>query len=105
MSIPESLTFTDYEVPTAAIFKQRQESSPMNRAWTRVQFAVPDSWEASRRVVDWLNENCPNRYCFYCYQNPRGSGPDYIMVVRFEDKNDALIFKLRGGHQAWESAQ
>lgn len=75
----------------------------MNLNWTRVQFNIPDSWESIKKVQDWLRENNPGQWASYCYQHPKSRKTnDHTMVVRFQDKNDALMFKLRGGHQAWQ---
>jgi hypothetical protein len=104
MSKPESLHFTDLTVKTESVLNQRSEPKPMNRKWTRVHFPIPDSWEAAKEVTAWLNANCSDQFSTYTYQNPKGKSPDYLMVVRFKDKNDALFFKLRGGHQAWEKS-
>lgn len=102
MEKPINLTFTDFEVPVEQIFR-RAHQGPMNTTWTRTQFSVPDGFEAPRKVEEWIIRNTPGRWASYSYQNPKDKRHDYIMVVRFEDKNDALLFKLRGGHQAWES--
>lgn len=101
METPDSLTFTDFEIPLDQLFQH--ERGPMNLAWTRVQFTVPDGWQAPQAVQQWLRENTPGKWQAYSYSNPKGKAQDYIMVVRFKDKNDALMFKLRGGHQSWEA--
>lgn len=103
MEKPTNLIFTDFEVPVNRLFRRSQQG-PMNLTWTRTQFTIPDSYEAPKKVEEWLSENTPGRWATYSYQNPKSKNSDYVMVVRFEDKNDALMFKLRGGHQAWESA-
>lgn len=101
MEKPVNISFTDFEIPVEVLFRKTSQG-PMNLSWTRTQFAVPDGYEAPKAVETWLVENCPGRWATYSYQSPKGKGGDYIMVVRFEDKNDALMFKLRGGHQAYE---
>jgi len=101
METPTNLQFTDFDVSIETLFR-RALTGPMNRAWTRVEFSVPDAWEANKAVEKWLTENTPGRWATTHYSNPRSKENSYTMVVRFEDKNDALMFKLRGGHQAWE---
>lgn len=103
MEKPTTLSFTDLEVPVDSLFR-RAEQGPMNLTWTRTQFAIPDTYNAPRAIEAWLGENCPGRWAAYSYQDPKGKGEDHVMVVRFEDKNDALMFKLRGGHQAFENS-
>ena len=74
----------------------------MNLSWTRVQFPIPDGWEGSKKIQEWLEENCPGRWSTYSYQNPKSKSGENIMVIRFENKNDALMFKLKDGHKAWQ---
>lgn len=102
MDKPTSITFTDFEVPLDTILRHSQQG-PMDLRWTRTQFTIPDGYDAPRAVEAWLVENCPGRWQTYHYHSPKGRDDGYSMVVRFEDKNDALMFKLRGGHQAWDA--
>lgn len=100
MEKPSNLAFTDFDVSVDSLFRRAQQG-PMNLTWTRTQFSIPDNYDAPRAVETWLTENCPGQWATYNYSNPKGRG-DSIMVVRFADKNDALMFKLRGGHQAYD---
>ena len=101
MEKPTSLSFTDFEVPVSDLLS-RNDMGPMNLGWTRVQFTMPDDYDAPKHVETWLRENCPGEWQAYRHPNLRGKTNDYVMVVRFENKNDALMFKLRDGHKAWE---
>lgn len=101
MDKPTSLAFTDFEVPLSSLFR-RNKQGPMNLTWTRVQFMIPDGYEAPKSVEEWLTENTPGEWQTFHYNSPKGKTNEFVMVVRFKDKNDALMFKLRGGHQAWE---
>lgn len=102
MEQPANISFTDLEVTTSSLL-QAGHSGPMKLDWTRVQFILPDSWDAGKKVQDWLRDNCPGIWQAYSYQHPKHKKTgEHLMVVRFEDKNDALMFKLRGGHQAWQ---
>ncbi|MNK39728.1 hypothetical protein D3C87_583480 [compost metagenome] len=69
--------------------------------WKRVHFSVPTARDAIQHVFDWLKANCQGQYTAYKYHDS-SSYTEYKMVVRFEDKNDAIIFKLQDGHKAWE---
>jgi len=102
MQKPTSLKFTDFEIPADRI-NARFHAGPMNLTWIRTQFSIPDGYDAPRKVEQWLEQNAANRWATYSYQSPKGKAHDFVMVVRFEDRNDALMFKLRGGHQAWEN--
>jgi hypothetical protein len=101
MDHPKELNFTDLDVPVASLLRRGQQG-PMHRSWTRVQFEVPDAHEASKAVEAWLTGNCSSGWETYQYQSPRGKNSEHIMVVKFENRDEALMFKLRGGHQAWE---
>jgi len=104
MQKPERLSFTDFEVPASCIFRGH-ENGPMNLTWTRVQFTLPDSWEAIKQVQVWLRENCPGQWSASSFADMATRYAEHRhMVVRFEDKNDAMMFKLRGGHQAWQNS-
>lgn len=103
MDKPTHISFTDLDIPLATLFRGSQQG-PMNLSWVRTQFAIPNTHEASRKVELWLLENCPGRWASCLYQNPKSRDEEHIMIVRFQDKNDALMFKLRDGHKAWEIA-
>lgn len=102
MNTPDSISFTDLEVQTSSLFR-RSLSGPTNLQWTRVRFTIPNGYDAPQAVSDWLADNTPGRFDVWFYQDPKSRDGEYRMVVNFEDKNDALMFKLRGGHQAWEN--
>lgn len=102
MISPDTIKFTDYEVDVRSLF-QRSLSGPANLKWTRVLFPIPDGFQAPQTVMNWLGDNTPGQFDTWHYQNPRSKNGEYAMVVCFEDKNDALMFKLRGGHQAWQA--
>lgn len=70
--------------------------------WKRVHFTVPTARDAIQHVYDWLKANCKGQYSAYKFHDSH-SYTEYKMVVRFEDKNDAIIFKLQDGHKAWEN--
>lgn len=101
METPQSLVFTDFEIPLDQLFQHAK--GPMNLSWTRVQFLIPDGWNAPQVIQKWMTDNTPGDWQAYHYSNPKGKDNDFVMVVRFRDKNDALMFKLRGGHQAHEA--
>lgn len=103
MTPPETIKFGDTEYRIADIHKGRDRKGVAPVNWTRVSFKVPDAFTAPANVDQWLTENCPGLWMSYHYADPRSKTHERLMVVRFEEKNDALFFKLRGGHQAWQS--
>ena len=102
MDMPENISFTDFSIPTNQLFR-KTSIGPMNPKWVRTQFSIPDGYAAPNAVISWLNDNCPGQWATCNYMNPKTHNGEYVMVVRFEDKNDALMFKLRGGHQSYEN--
>lgn len=102
MEKPTSVKFTDFEIPVGSLFRA-SKYGPMSTSWVRTQFSIPDVFEAPKSIESWLRENCPGEWASYHYTSPKGKGGECVMVVRFADKNDALMFKLRGGHQAFEN--
>lgn len=102
MEKPTTLSFTDFEIPTDRLF-QFLSSGPVDLKWVRVQFKISDNYEAPKQIEEWLKLNCPGRWSSYSYSDPKSKTYENIMVVRFEDRNDAIMFKLRGGHQAWQA--
>lgn len=104
MSKPPVLKFTDYDVPTSAISWQGPQSLAPT-TWTRVKFNVPGDFttrEATRQVCEWLAHNCVGSWREHHFVDPRGKNGEYTVIVKFENRDDALMFKLRGGHQAWQ---
>jgi len=73
----------------------------IDTSWARLTFIVPTAGNAIQDVHDWLAKNCNGAYSMFKFHDQR-SYSDYQVVVRFEDKNDAILFKLQDGHRAWE---
>lgn len=100
---PLDVVFDGLEVPVQDIISGQGKRRPIPANWQRVQFPIPDGYTSAKAVEEWLTNNCPNDWTSYHYNNPKNKNSnERIMIVRFQDKNDALLFKLRGGHQAWE---
>ena len=101
MEKPTSLTFDGLDVSLNIL--DERSSGPMDLAWIRTQFNIPDQYDAPKAVHDWLTFNCHGEWSSYYYTAPKFKSGEGIMVVRFKDRNDALMFKLRDGHKAWET--
>lgn len=101
MNRPEVLKFTDYEVNIKAVLGSAPQSlAPAN--WTRVKFNLPGTQEAPKAVCSWMVTNCTGDWRQHNFPDPRSKSGERTMVVKFESRDDALLFKLRGGHQAWQ---
>lgn len=103
MEKPTNIEFTGLDVPMRDVFR-KTDKGPMHVKWTRVQFTVDDPYANAIAVEEWLRANCPGEWESYTYTRPKGKNSDAVMVIRFENLNDAMMFKLRGGHQVWENS-
>lgn len=106
MSKPSVITFTDYVVPISALtWNGPQSLAPPT--WTRVKFNVPGEHaqrDCSKLVCEWLVSNCNGQWRANSFPDPRSKSHERTMIIKFESRDDALMFKLRGGHQAWEES-
>jgi hypothetical protein len=101
MNKPDVLKFTDYDVNVKALTYQLPQSlAPSD--WTRVKFTVPGTHEAPKQVCEWLVSNCVGDWRQHNFPDPKSKNNERTMVVKFQSRDDALMFKLRGGHQAWQ---
>lgn len=100
MEQPKTIKFSGLEINTKEL-DQRPNRGPMDRTWVRVQFTIPECYEAPDKVREWLVQNVLHHWSLYVYSDP--TDMSYKMVIRFSDRNDALMFKLKGGHQIWEA--
>lgn len=103
MQKPQSIKFDGVEYKLSSVLRSKGGPAPSH--WTRVKFNVPNDFEAPKAVEAWLALNCSGMWRHYHFSDPKSKKGERSMVVRFEERNDALFFKLRGGHQAWEQAQ
>ena len=101
MNRPNVLKFTDYDVNIKALTWQGPQSLPPN-TWTRIKFNLPGQQEATKAVCEWLVANCAGDWRQHSFPDPKSRSGERTMVVKFEVRDDALLFKLRGGHQAWQ---
>ncbi len=107
MQKPEQIRFTGLTLkpgPTLNKMIHQGSFNMISSDWARLTFTVPTAKDSIQHVYDWLNTNCNGQYTAYRFHD-RDSYSEYQMVVRFEDKNDAIMFKLQDGHRAWEYAE
>jgi len=86
---------------------------PWPENWTRIEIELPDNWTASDKVVAFIKENIEGKWGSFVYdplnEEDRWSASTLRelhgqnrMVICFESEEDATLFKLMGGHEAWE---
>lgn len=101
---PEIVEFDGASINVQNVLRPSYRNvGPVSNSWSRTAFEVPDGYTAPRIVDEWLRDNCKGRWTSVHFHNPRNKGHGHTMVVRFEDRNDALLFKLRDGHKSWET--
>ena len=106
MQRPTSVNFTNWTLAGNEMSLIANAGIPNHKItdWTRLVVSVPVDRDSMQHVQKWLFENCSGQFVFYKYQDG-AVYTEYKMVIRFENKNDALLFKLKDGHRAWEQAQ
>lgn len=83
---------------------------PWPKHWTRVQITLPRQREAYRQVINWIEENLQDLYgaTYVIGDEDVGTKTDrnrIRAVFAFANSNDALMFKLQGGHKAYEEEE
>lgn len=101
MKTPTTIKFTDLEISPQDLTGGVKHQGIIPSSWTRVQFTVPNDWQKLEQVSKWLTDNAGDDWATYNF-HADNKAQERTMVVKFKDKNDALLFKLRGGHQCWQ---
>ena len=96
----DKVSFSGLEIPANSILPGPYRNGPMNRNWIRVKFTMNSANPDFAKVEDWLRKNCKHGWAAYNHVDPSDSS-SYFGIVRFENNDDALMFKLSDGHQAW----
>ena len=65
---------------------------PYPDEWVRITIVNKSFTFDDKEIFDWLENNIDNLWGYSYYY---GSGHTRTIVLRFEDKNDALVFKLQ----------
>jgi len=63
--------------------------------WARLEFQVDTSRTTLDKVNAWLRQETTKMWSIYKYHDPANHSK-YNVVIRFEEKNDAVLFKLSG---------
>jgi hypothetical protein len=83
-----TVTVGDFEPPT------RRHPGPWPATWTRHQFNRSPMLRTSLRDLNaWIEANLHGRYGSYSMPSPSGT----IVVVLFEQANDAVAFRMWDG--------
>jgi hypothetical protein len=97
--IPLKVRFTGLEFDPMEVLQSRELiGSPIPPDWVRVRFDVPD--EAVTKVRRWVAKNTNDRWCLYSFE---GDFETTTVVIAFETKTDAVMFRLKNGETAWQN--
>jgi hypothetical protein len=96
----ELIEFTNDPIIVEELFNKKKVKTFWDQTWARLEINLPDPFQNITKIYGWIEKNATKRWGAYEYRRP--GRKEYNMVIFFEDMNDALFFKLRGGHRAWE---
>lgn len=102
--------FTELEFDSKEVLHpSKRVPKPWPISWTRIEIEIPDFWEAPGKIEKWVEKNVAEGEWdwFIRQESTAGSSwsDSHIMVLGFEKENDALMFKLSGGSEAWETQE
>jgi hypothetical protein len=97
----EIIEFTNDPILVEELFGGKRVKTFWNPSWVRVEIDLPNPYDNAKKICEWLEKNVTKHWASYDYKRS-GKKTEHKMVLYFEDVNDALFFKLRGGHKAWE---
>lgn len=103
--IKEKIDFTDLTISCNDLLrKSRRVSGPVDNTWIRVKIKIPNQY-AIKKIEDWIEENLIYSWFSYHFQDRiyDKKSTELTMILRFESNNDALMFKLKDGYNAWQN--
>ena len=92
--------FKDLEFDSKDILRPaRQVFHSWPNHWTRTEIEIKDKYYLDTLpLIDWIEENLSGRWGMLQRSTPNKS-KEFIVMLCFEFENDALMFKLLGGHE------
>lgn len=102
--------FFDLEVDPTNLVKPhgRRAKHAWGKHWTRIQVEIPEQHTAPGKIAAWIEENLSGGLYGLFYKEDKNNPSEsqweknYILIIGFEDENDAIMFKLLDGHKAYE---
>jgi len=89
----------EFEVDPRSLL-ERRHMGPIPLDWTRHQF-VTDGNYSDMVLTTWLTDNMHGRFSVSSTSITKG----FLVVVGFEQVNDAVMFRLMDGETAWQESQ
>lgn len=105
MKSPSTIKFSDIEIKPLPVNSPGEAPymSLIPKSWTRIQFDIPSNTHYVGKIYDWIRTNSGD--CWSGYYYSPGDKETFTVVIKFKDRNDALMFKLRDGFQAWKTEE
>lgn len=94
--IPPVVRFTGLEIQPEEL--NRRVKGPVPLDWTRHQFLLEDDYvEPEWGMTSWINRHLNGRWAMASFHSVKGT----IVVLGFENGNDAVMFRFLDGETAW----
>lgn len=95
--IPETVRYSGAEFDARKLL-ERRHMGPIPLDWTRHQFKVDGRYsDPTWTLSNWISENLHGRFTL----NATIIQDGYLVVIGFEQVNDAVMFRLMDGETAW----
>jgi hypothetical protein len=89
------IKFTGLEIPADAFERVRRK--PAHQDWHRIEFQLDEDITV-QSIRSWLLDTYDMGWQMYEYNHP--DTHHTIVIIRFQDRNHALMFKLQNGMRA-----
>ncbi len=94
--IPPVVRFTGLDIRPEEL--NRRVKGPIPLHWTRHQFLLEDDYvDPEWSMTSWINRNLTGRWTISSFHGLKGT----IVVLGFENGNDAVMFRFLEGETAW----
>lgn len=91
---PENVAFTGLDLDPRALLQPRKSNRPfVPPHWVRLQFSVPPEGGAIQQIDRWLERRIHGGWSSRLHHR----GISCVVVLHFEDPNDAVMFRLMDG--------
>ena len=94
--IPSVVRFTGLDIQPEEL--NRKVKGPIPLDWTRHQFMLEDDYvDPEWAMTSWINRTLNGRWTMQVFHVQDGT----IVVLGFENGNDAVMFRFLEGETAW----
>jgi len=107
-SLLDKVNFTNLSFDPIDAVPEKRVDGPWPSEWTRIVVKISNRDSAAylkpKKVYAWITKKIHGRWGAYEYLVNEGSVEEmeYRVVLYFEHRNEALLFRLLGGDRAWE---